>query len=523
MKKNINESYEWKIVPKINNMGKKVYRAVLDRELSTDNIFNVKDKLKSFGAQWDSVDKVWYFTLWKDPDKRAEQIEKVIKPCVQYLKSVETSPNGNDLESEMQKLLKQIDEVLNAPETSSTDENEDPADVKEVKSKLMDYKQELINSFKDNTFREKMGPIIKFRSAQGAGYSILNTILIMLQKPDAKMVKSISKWNAANKTIKPGAKPIYLWSPIGKRELTKDERLEVEVKFYKKMQKLYGTEIVSKNQLKVGDRERLEKELNRVVAVGFKLKPIFYDVSDTVQMPGKEDLIGNLEGFDDVEWSDETTAADERSQQLYNAIVETIKDFGISVDMVRDLGGAKGVSMGGKIEVLADAPKNIGAVSTLVHELSHELLHQTYLKTKGGEREDWAKYFVGKEFGKNIVEQQAEISAWIVMKNFGYDMQTAKNYVACWGGDEKTAAYAFDTVANVATRIIKGMSENLGMMNEGLGANTVITDMDVAELVGMADVYKKGKAEQQAGTDARIQSINEQFNSFLNRLNNVEF
>ena len=104
--------------------------------------------------------------------------------------------------------------TLKRPETSSTDENEDPADVKEVKSKLMDYKQELINSFKDNTFREKMGPIIKFRSAQGAGYSILNTILIMLQKPDAKMVKSISKWNAANKTIKPGAKPIYLLYPI---------------------------------------------------------------------------------------------------------------------------------------------------------------------------------------------------------------------------------------------------------------------------------------------------------------------
>ena len=179
--------------------------------------------------------------------------------------------------------------------------------------------------------------------------------------------------------------------------------------------------------------------------------------------------------------------------------------------------------MGGKIEVLADAPKNIGSISTLVHELSHELLHQTYLKTKGGEKEDWAKYFVGREFGKNIVEQQAEISAWIVMKNFGYDMQTAKNYVACWGGDDKTAAYAFDSVANVATRIIKGINENLGTVNEGLGGNIVITGLDVAELVGMADVYERGKQEQQASTAAKIQAINEQFNSFLNRINNVEF
>ena len=468
---------------------------------------------------WDGIDKVWYFTLWKDPAKRAEQIEKVVKPCIEYLKTVETTHSDREIED----LLAEIDEVLNSPETETSEPEEDATEEKNIKGRLFDFKQDLVKSFKDNTFREKMGPIIKFRAAQGEGYSLLNTVLIMMQRPDAKMVKSVAKWNAANKMIKRGAKPIYLWYPIGKREKNKEERLETEIKFYKKMQKLYGFEIVSKKQLKVGDREKLERELNKVVPIGFKLKPIFYDFQDVEQMPGKEDLIGNIDGIDNVEWFDNSTEADEKSQRLYDAVIETIRECGIAVNMVGDLGGARGVSMGGKIEVLADAPKNIGSISTLVHELSHELLHQTYLKTKGGEKEDWAKYFVGREFGKNIVEQQAEISAWIVMKNFGYDMQTAKNYVACWGGDDKTAAYAFDSVANVATRIIKGINENLGTVNEGLGGNIVITGLDVAELVGMADVYERGKQEQQASTAAKIQAINEQFNSFLNRINNVEF
>ena len=520
MKKILNESFEWKIIKKTNQYGNVIIRAILDPILTTENIYDVKDKLKSFGAKWDPDDKVWFFTLWKDPEKRKEQIEKVIKPCVEYLKSVETTDNGNDLETVMTKLITQIDAVLNSPDAAVKTEEEDSGDVKVIKERLSDFKQELIQSFRDNTFREKMGPIIKFRSAQGAGYSMLNTILIMIQRPDAKMVKSVSKWNAANKTIRNGAKPIYLWYPVGKRELTKDEQLEVEVKFYKKMEKLYGRSIVSKNQLKVGDREKLEKELNKVVATSFKLVPIYYDVTDTVQMQGKEDLIGSLDGIDQVEWFDETTEADEKSTQLYDAVLSTIEQFGIAVNTVSDLGGARGVSKGGRIEVLADAPKNIGSVSTLVHELSHELLHQTYLKTKGGEKEEWAKYFVGREFGKNIVEQQAEITAWIVMKNFGYDMQTAKNYVACWGGDDKTAAYAFDTVANVAVKIIKGINENLGIINEGMFGNINITGLDIAKLVGMENIYLKGKKAQ---TEDKIQEINENFHKFLDRINNVKF
>ena len=515
MKKLLSESYEWKVEKKINKSGQPYYIAAIDPSLSTDDTFAVKDKLKEYGAKWDGIGRRWYFILSSDPTNRQSQIERFVKPCVEYLKSVEKEPNGNDADAEIRKILSQIDGVIASIDSQPSVEVQD-VDTKEIKDKLVQFKQELIESFKNNTFREKMAPIIKFRQAQGASYSLLNSILIMMQRPNAKMVKSAGNWRKANKEIKPGAKPICLWVPLGQRAHTPEENKKIEEDFFKKVSKLYGREIKSKNELNIGDREKLEKKLKEVVATSFDLKPRFYDIADVTQMEGKEDLIGSVEGMDDVEWFDSQTPEDENSIKLYNAALATIQEFGINVSFVDDLGGARGVSKGGAIDILKDAPKSIGTVSTLVHEMSHELLHQTYLKNKGTGEEDYASYFVGKEFGTKIVEQQAEISAWIVMRNFGYDMQTAKNYVACWGGDEKTAAYAFDTVAKVATRIIKGMNENMAVVNESLTVGGTVTGLDVAKLVGMEDIYIKGKQEER-------DKASQKFGEMLERIENVEF
>lgn len=515
MKKILSEAYEWKVEKKMNKSGQPYYIAAIDPSLSTDDTFAVKDKLKEFGARWDGMGRRWYFILSSDPTNRQTQIERFVKPCVEYLKSVEKEPNGNDADAEIRKILSQIDGVIASIDNQPSAEVQD-VDTKEIKDKLVQFKQELIESFKNNTFREKMAPIIKFRQAQGAGYSLLNSILIMMQRPDAKMVKSAGNWRKANKEVKPGAKPICLWVPLGQRAHTPEENKKIEEDFFKKVSKLYGREIKSKNELNIGDREKLEKKLKEVVATSFDLKPRFYDIADVTQMEGKEDLIGSVEGMDNVEWFDSQTPEDENSIKLYNAALATIREFGINVSFVDDLGGARGVSKGGAIDILKDAPKSIGTVSTLVHEMSHELLHQTYLKNKGTGEEDYASYFVGREYGTKIVEQQAEISAWIVMRNFGYDMQTAKNYVACWGGDEKTAAYAFDTVAKVATRIIKGMNENMSVVNESLTVGGTVTGLDVAKLVGMEDIYMKGKQEER-------DKASQKFGEMLERIENVEF
>ena len=115
-----------------------------------------------------------------------------------------------------------------------------------------------------------------------------------------------------------------------------------------------------------------------------------------------------------------------------------------------------------------------------------------------------------------MVEQQAEISAWIVLRNFGFNMRAARNYVGCWGGNDENCVKVFDTVANVATFIIGELENKLSSpIKEGINIfENTITGQDIAELLGgkVLDSYEKGKLKLQQ------QEITENFHRFLNRM-----
>lgn len=521
MKEIITEAFKWSVKEKQKNDGTgSYYIAYIDPKLSQDT-FNVKDTLKKrFNMKWDAFGKYWYMILSSDPTKRQTQIDSFVKPAIEYLEQNSTEKgatpeeSANNVNAECQRIIDQIDELINAINNGQVQQPQIPTqfNANELKTKLEGFKAELIASFQDGTFKEKMGPIIKFRQAQGTKYSFGNCILIMLQRPNAKMVKSKKKWELANKEVLPNAKPIALWCPIGKRESTPEEKREIEAKFLQRLSRKYGRPITVKD-LNVGEREKLIDAKNVTVADGFKLAPYFYDLADVTQMNGKEDKIGNLDGMDDVEWYDNTTPEDAKSIKLYNAVIASIQSFGINLTYGDEntLGGARGVSKGGEIQVLQDAPKNVGTVSTLIHELSHEMLHQSYLKTK---KDDFRQFFVGSPEGKELVEQQAEISAWIVLKYFGYDMRQAVNYAACWGADEQNAAYVMDSVALVAGRIIDEMNSNMMTMDESKINESRITGIDVAEMLGpqAVEAYKKSK----------MMGVTENFKSMLNKINEAE-
>lgn len=520
MKQNIiQESYEWSIAKKQNRDGSTSLIAFIDPNLSTDSSFDVKEKIKEYGGRWDSINRRWYFTLSNDPEKRKTQIEYYIKPCVEYLKNNEKTPGNSTADEQVTSLIAQIDEVLNVINTGEIAQSA-PQTAKNLEQKLLAYKQELIDSFKDASFREKMGPIIRYRRAQGNSYSILNTILIMLQRKDATMVKSASKWRDAEHEVKAGAKPIWMWVPKGMRAYTAEEQKKLMEKFFAKASRTYGRTVTSMSQLYVGDRERLKNLLNKKIPTSYELMPRFYDISDTVHVGKGEDPIGSLNGFDDVEWYDSHSPEDEKSAQLYDSVIEAItNEFGLKVEFLPldQLGGARGYTGHGVITLPKGEPKTPGNVSTIIHELAHNLLHQTYLKgRKGKNGEDYGSYFVGREDGLGIVEQQAEITAWVVMKNLGYDINAAKNYVACWGGDENTAAYVFDTISDAATAIVKAISkESIGINESLLKEGINITGMDVASMLGpeAVEAYKKAKAK----------TVKNDFDSMMKRIDESDW
>lgn len=230
-------------------------------------------------------------------------------------------------------------------------------------------------------------------------------------------------------------------------------------------------------------------------------------------MTDKEDLVGDPNAK--LPWFDDSGEETPETVKFVDSLIEIINEVGIKVNYVDDLNGARGVSMSGTIEVLKNEPKNSGMFNTLTHEFAHELLHQRYLHNNN---EDLKHYFIGTKQGRAVVEQQAELSAWIVLRNFGFDMETNINYIGMWGMDEKNAAKVFDTVASVSEEIIRRLGQKMSTnITESLIrlVENRIDGYGLAKMLGFEDLYIRSKKLEKQYT------VTENYKSLVNRINKL--
>ena len=479
----LTETFSYQIGTIKTKNGNNMRVAYIDAHRSQDT-YGIRKKLQSYGAKWEPNGKWWYWPLGNQPE---EVINTQVKPCIEWLTKIEDmggEPKRN-VEDVINKLIAKV-------KTASMPSNMGNASSKdEILNNLEKFKSDLVRITSDEEFKRMMEPIIKFRNASGYRYSLLNTILILVQDPDATMVKSKSDWKAVNREVAKGAKAINLWFPKGKREYTQEEQELIKNDFLRK------NKVNSVDELTPGDKEKLKKELNRTVAETFDLGPYWYDYRFTEQMPDTEDLVGDPSH--DIQWFDDSGDETPELINKIDATLAVIEDEGITLTYTDDLGGARGVSKSGSIEILKNQPKNAGMLNTIIHEFAHEILHQTYLKNKNDEMKD---YFVGTKEGRGKVEQQAELCAWIVMRSFGYDMQTNINYVGIWGLNQDNAVKVFDSVSRVATyisqKVNKKEQENAGM-NESkkyLRESNIPSGEEIADMIGCGGVYRRAKKRQ---------------------------
>ena len=449
------------------------------------NTFEYKDIIKKYGGTFDPTRKRWFWWLGETPEQVENIINNKVKPCIEKINGGQTSENTetSEVNGEVEGVIKTVDDCIDKVSGSGMDNEE------EVKKRLQSFKEELINITSSEEFQQKMEPIIKFRMANDYQYSIGNTILIWIQDPEAKIVKSKSGWAKYNREILPNAKKIWLWMPVPV-PFTKTEREEKIKEYLKTVGVRYYRDL----------SEEQKESLNEILKKGKGSVPRLFnywtDHRFTKQMDGKEDKLGspnsNLEWFEDGD-------SDKNTEKLFDSLLEVVQEKGINIEYTDDLGGARGVSSSGKITLLANQPKNIGMVNTLCHEFAHELLHQKFLKSKD---ENLGSYFVGTKEGRSKVEQQAELCAWIVLKEFGYDMPTNINYVGIWGLNKNNAVKVFDSVASVATFIadnIKKKILNNAPMQESKNylKEHVITGLDVAKMIGCEDIYLQSAENQE--------------------------
>ena len=123
----------------------------------------------------------------------------MVKPAIRFLLSKEKAPskdNARTVESILDEILKQLS--LDDTEGEVEAANNVFMTKTEITNKVQEFKEQLVSTVNGDEFKRMIMPIINLRRAQGHQYSFKNTILIWMQDPKAKLVKSTSKWKPFN-------------------------------------------------------------------------------------------------------------------------------------------------------------------------------------------------------------------------------------------------------------------------------------------------------------------------------------
>lgn len=469
MKQRIDEVFNIKTGMMPSKGGKYFPVAYIDDETSETTYPYRSEIKKKYGATWlRTIGKngVWGWFLSNDEEGNEKIYKSKIKPCLEYLMSVEQTDDG-----EKRDVLSAIDELhkmliggnmdtiqKNARSTVTYMSRQD------IDDKLLDIKQDIINAMSAEDFKKKIEPILKRRAAMGYHFSLNNTLLIMVQDPEATDVRSRSDWEKMNREVVPNATAICLFVRTGDKLFKgKEQRKKATDDFLNNIGKS------DVNELTPGEKERLRHHLNKTApgSGGFKFLPNFFDVRFTKQIEGQEDLYGGE--TEELQWNNDKEESSEGMEEIINAALKVAQDvykLNVSYKDESEFGGALGYATAhGEIALRKDFNKNLSNLSTIVHEMSHCLLHFKYAQSKNPELKD---YFVGTSQGRALVEQQAEISAYIILKQLGFDEEEEYhlNYIAGWGGSEANVSTVFDTVASAANEITSKIINELKNNNE---------------------------------------------------------
>jgi antirestriction protein ArdC len=228
-------------------------------------------------------------------------------------------------------------------------------------------------------------------------YSFGNQLLIAFQRPDATHVAGFHAWKKLNRFVKKGEKGILIMAPV--------------------------TRCVGKVEETCADGKVESNEIRRIV----NIKGVYvFDIGQTEGEP--------LPAFAKV------TGDPADNTQKVKTFIES---KGIALDYAKNLGGALGMSVGGKITLLA-GQEPAAEFATLVHELAHEFLHR-------GERRT--------ETSKKVRETEAEAVAFVVCQAVNLNTSTASSdYIQLYRGNSETLAESLQFIRTVASEIIGALA-----------------------------------------------------------------
>jgi hypothetical protein len=439
----------------------------VDPEASTDQTYknpNNQSILKKYGMEFlpynryiknmQGIPNAWGWVVW---DGSEDKIYPLIQQFANEIGSQETPPD-NGMQRTADEVLAAIEELkpyIMQAKAQIPNFNGD-----EIIKNAEQFKEMLSKGIGSKETMDALEELAKFRMEMSKHrtypLSWLNTILIFLQKRDATDVRSKSLWKEMGYTPKPDATPIILTRPKVIKQMYGAKYDEIVRRFLEKM------EVRSISELTPSQKWKLKRMTSYADLSGGYADYTAYDISDMVKGEGAEELPVNT--FD---WYDKDSDETEKEKILINACIDFGKSIGVKDYIFVDpktMGGSRGsASIDGIIRIVDDK-KNHGLLSTVVHETAHEIMHWEIVKRHDPNLE---KYYRGGSAlrGSEIVEQEAELCAWIVLSGFGYKYQQQHfNYMANWGMNVSNCNKVFDEILKVADFIFKGMVRNTPKM-----------------------------------------------------------
>ena len=263
--------------------------------------------------------------------------------------------------------------------------------VKEITDKLEAGIRELMDSDK---FRDYLKCLSKFHN-----YSLGNTILIAMQRPDATLVAGYTAWTTQfGRQVQKGETGIRILAPTPYRK-----KMEVDV-----IDPATGLTRMNPDGTKA-------TELKEIMVPAFKVVSVF-DVSQTDGRPLPSLGVNELTG-------------DVRQYEMFFEALKRSCPVPIAFEQIDS--GAKGYyhTVDHRI-ALQEGMSQVQTIKTLIHEMTHEHLHSKDPKELPPEE---------PRLTRNAKEVEAEAVAYTVAQHYGIETSDYSfAYIAGWSAGKET-------------------------------------------------------------------------------------
>ena len=326
---------------------------------------------------------------------------------------LETAKKTLSLANKVEYIIDSLEELEGAVNSSATDDKTAADSKTLLKAKLEEYINDLANATDEVALSAEIRRYLTF-FAKFHNYSYHNRILIYIQRPNATKVASYKTWQSKFRQVNKGSKGIMVLAPI-----------------------------ISKSKKPEGEEE---EDINLSSDVkGFRAVSVF-DIADTSPMDERGEVPETPEWFDD-------NTPSETADLLFGAVTEVAKDMGINVTRDASMKGEKGYSAGDHINISSDV-EGVGGLSTMIHELAHELMH----------RKTSSIYYIdngGGQSATELKELQAESVSYVVLKHYGIPVSHHATYLALWKANKERIQNNLEIISKVSQFIITKIDEQV--------------------------------------------------------------